>query len=146
MDRLWAPWRMSYVANNPDSTQPRPASDTSPALPRNFIADALASDQDRINLLVCRTDLSVVMLNRFPYNNGHLLVAPKRPVADLQDLTDAESLDLQKTLTRMISTLKRLMRPDGFNVGLNLDVLLVQACRNIFIGMSSHAGTATPTS
>jgi ATP adenylyltransferase len=88
--------------------------------PRDFIAYADARDDDRENLVVLRTDLSIVILNRFPYNNGHLLVAPRRTAAELHELSDDELLDLQKTLGRMIDVLRNAMRPDGFNVGLNL--------------------------
>jgi ATP adenylyltransferase len=99
---------MQYIAAGP------------PPGPRDFIAAADLADADRDNLVVLRTDLSIAMLNRFPYNNGHLLIAPRRAVAELEDLTDAELLDLQTTLRRCIRTLRSFMRPDGFNVGLNL--------------------------
>jgi ATP adenylyltransferase len=61
-----------------------------------------------------------VVLNRFPYNNGHLLIAPKAHKGRLDELTTEETLDLQQTLTRMVDVLERLMKPEGFNVGLNL--------------------------
>jgi len=107
-DRLWAPWRMAYVAGD------------GPKGPRNFIAHADSQTEDRANLVVLRTDLSIVILNRYPYNNGHLLVAPRRAAAELHELTDNELLDLQRTLTQMIGALRQAMKPDGFNVGLNL--------------------------
>lgn len=107
MDRLWAPWRLSYV-----STTEKP--------PDDFIQYADESDQDRENLVVLRTDLSIVILNRFPYNNGHILVSPRRQVAEMSDMTQAEMLDCQLVIERMIRMLRILMRPDGFNVGLNL--------------------------
>jgi ATP adenylyltransferase len=109
LDRLWAPWRMAYIAGGGE-----------PKGPRNFIAFANESADDRGNLVVQRTDRSIVILNRFPYNNGHLLVAPRRTAADLGELADGELLDLQTTLSQMIGVLRRTMRPDGFNVGLNL--------------------------
>ncbi|MFO0947853.1 MAG: HIT domain-containing protein [Planctomycetota bacterium] len=107
MDRLWAPWRMSYVA----STEPPPD---------DFICYADQSEKDRENLVVLRTELTIVILNRFPYNNGHLLVAPRRQIAELSEMTDEELLDAQRVLSRMIESLRSFMRPDGFNVGLNL--------------------------
>jgi len=61
-----------------------------------------------------------VILNRFPYNNGHLLVSPKAHKATLADLTSDELLDLQLTLRKMIGIIEKRMTPDGFNVGLNL--------------------------
>ena len=64
--------------------------------------------------------LSMVMMNKFPYINGHMLVSPKRHVAGLEDLTSEEMADLLKTVRDTIGILKKAMRPDGFNVGLNL--------------------------
>ncbi len=111
MDQLWAPWRLSYVTQPPKD---KPAGDDC------FICRGLAGSDDRANLIALRTERSVVVLNRFPYNNGHLLVAPLAHKAGLEDLTDAESLDLQRTLVRLTGVLRDAMSPDGFNVGLNL--------------------------
>jgi ATP adenylyltransferase len=108
LDRLWAPWRMQYIAGGEPKGQ------------RNFIAHADSQINDRENLVVLRTDLSIVILNRFPYNNGHLLVAPRRTAAELDELSSDELLDLQTTLARMITLLRQTMKPDGFNIGLNL--------------------------
>jgi len=108
-DRLWAPWRMQYVAGGGE-----------PKAPRNFIAFSDSQANDRENLVVLRTDLSIVILNRFPYNNGHLLIAPRRTAAELDELSNEELLDLQTTLSRMIGTLRQTMNPDGINIGLNL--------------------------
>jgi len=110
MDQLWAPWRLAYIAREP----PKPGDDDC------FICRGLAEADDRKNLIVHRTRLGAVVLNRFPYNNGHLLVAPKAHKGRLDELTPAESLDLQETLTRVVTVLERLMKPEGFNVGLNL--------------------------
>lgn len=113
MDQLWAPWRLAYVANPKSKVQPPPGDDC-------FICRGIAGSDDRANYLVHRTDLSVVVLNRFPYNNGHLLVAPKAHKGRPDDLTPQELLDLQLVLRKMISILEKRMTPDGFNVGLNL--------------------------
>lgn len=110
MDQLWAPWRLSYVAN----ARP-PAEDDA-----CFICRGLAENKDRANLIALRTPFSVVVLNRFPYNNGHLLVAPRRHIGRLEQLEAAEILDTQQTLTAMVSRLEALMKPEGFNIGLNL--------------------------
>lgn len=112
MDHLWAPWRLSYVA------APKPA--TTPETERCFLCAGLADSDDRANLIALRTPLAVVVLNRFPYNNGHLLIAPRRHLAQLDEPTAEETLDVQHTLARMIAALDALMRPDGYNVGLNL--------------------------
>jgi ATP adenylyltransferase len=110
VDRLWAPWRLEYV-----STAPRPD-----AAGDCFLCRALAENKDRENLIAWRTPRSVVMLNRYPYNNGHLLVAPLAHKAELPDLIDAELLDLQHNLCKMQTTLTAILKPVGFNIGLNL--------------------------
>ncbi|HEX3152222.1 MAG TPA: HIT domain-containing protein [Gemmataceae bacterium] len=110
MDHLWAPWRLSYVARE----GPSKSGDDC------FICRGLAEADDRRNLIAQRTPLGVVVLNRFPYNNGHLLVAPQAHKGRLDELTPDESADLQRTLTRLVATLERLMKPEGFNIGLNL--------------------------
>ena len=63
---------------------------------------------------------SLTLLNRYPYNNGHLLIAPKRHVARLDELEAGEQLDLMQTISRMIGILETTIRAEGFNVGLNL--------------------------
>jgi ATP adenylyltransferase len=114
VDKLWAPWRLSYITRPKD--QPTTAGDEC------FICRAAAcpTEEDRANLVVYRTELSVVMLNLYPYNNGHLLVTPRAHKARLDELTDAETLDLQRTIRKMTGVIEKRMRPDGFNVGLNL--------------------------
>ena len=109
MDRLWAPWRLSYV------TQALP-----PAGDECFLCRMPAETDDRANLVARRTKSSVVMLNKFPYNNGHLLVAPLAHKSRLDELTNDELLDLQLTLRDMAEILEKRMKPDGFNIGLNL--------------------------
>ena len=108
MDQLWAPWRLSYV------TKAAPKPDEC------FICSGLAADRDRENLIALRTPQSVVVLNRFPYNNGHLLVAPRAHKGRLDELDQDELLDVMDTLRRMTRLLEDLMKPDGFNIGLNL--------------------------
>src|SRR5262249_13882518 len=110
MDHLWAPWRLSYVA------APRPPAGSDPC----FLCRGLAEENDRDNLIVLRTPLSMVTLNRFPYNNGHLLISPRRHRGRLEELTGEELLDLQLTLQKMILLLGEVLQPDGYNIGLNL--------------------------
>jgi ATP adenylyltransferase len=112
VDQLWAPWRLSYV------TAPRKGD--APAEPGCFVCRGAAGADDRANLLVYRSDLSVVVLNRFPYNTGHLLVCPTAHKARPDELTEAELLDQQLVLRTMMGVLQRRLAPDGFNVGLNL--------------------------
>src|SRR5438270_11067046 len=88
MEQLWAPWRLAYVA-----AEPLPEKDAG-----CFICRGLADTNDRANLIALRTARSCVVLNRFPYNNGHLLVAPLAHKGQLSELGEDELLDLQVVL------------------------------------------------
>ncbi len=70
--------------------------------------------------VLARTDLAYVVLNKFPYNPGHLLAVPLRHVAEIEELTDAENVDLQSLLQRSVRALREEANPHGFNIGLNL--------------------------
>jgi ATP adenylyltransferase len=110
VDHLWAPWRLSYVAVAKPPTPDDPC----------FICQGLSEGDDRRNLIVQRNLLSVVVLNRYPYNNGHLLIAPRAHKGSLDQLQSAEVLEISNLLSLMIAHLDRLMHPDGYNIGLNL--------------------------
>jgi ATP adenylyltransferase len=110
MDHLWAPWRLSYVA----AAKPPSADDPC------FICEGLSGSDDRRNLIAWRRPLSVVVLNRFPYNNGHLLIAPRAHKGRLEEFTTDEVLEVQDTLRHMVAVLDNRMHPDGYNIGLNL--------------------------
>ncbi len=107
-EQIWAPWRLSYIK-----------ADKSPK-PGCFLCEYRDDDQDAENLVVLRGTTSFVVMNRFPYNNGHLLVAPLAHKASLQELEDDELLECGKQLQQMTKLLAELMQPQGFNVGLNL--------------------------
>lgn len=107
MERIWAPWRQSYVSNS------RPDKNCI------FCPDPAGKD-DRERLILVRSDYSLLMLNRYPYSGGHLMVAPLRHTAELDDLTDVELLDLMHLLRRARALLGRVASPDGYNVGINL--------------------------
>lgn len=85
-----------------------------------FLCQAAPEGDDAARLVVARNDLVITVLNRYPYNNGHLLVAPRRHVARLDGLSNEEQSELLRALTSMIGLLEQTMAPDGFNVGLNL--------------------------
>ena len=106
MDRLWAPWRMEYLLDEKPSGC-------------IFCLPATA-EQDRGRLVLHRTASSLVMLNRYPYTNGHLLIAPNRHTAEIEGLTNEEMLDLFRTLGLCKRILQETARPDGFNIGINL--------------------------
>ena len=108
MDSLHAPWRIEYIL------APKPKLDAS-----LFTSIAQSSD-DVGNLVIARDRTCYALLNRYPYNGGHLLVVPYKESPDLDGLTDDEVADLWKLVRRCIIALKREMKPDGFNVGINL--------------------------
>jgi ATP adenylyltransferase len=110
MDRLWAPWRAQYI---------RDASVTPDVDLGCFLCRGLAERDDRENLVVWRGPRSVVFLNRYPYNNGHLLVAPKIHQGTLESLSGADLTEPIETMRRMVGTLDRMLRPQGYNIGLN---------------------------
>jgi ATP adenylyltransferase len=110
MDQLWAPWRLAYVSTTPPSASPDEC----------FLCRGLADEADRRNLIAQRTALSVVVLNRFPYNNGHLLVAPQAHKGGLDELTQNELLDGMETVRQCVRALGELFHPDGYNIGINL--------------------------
>jgi ATP adenylyltransferase len=88
--------------------------------PECFLCRAAAATADRENLVVDRRCRAISLLNRYPYNNGHLLIAPLAHHGRLEELSAAEHLELIDSIRRMTSLIERLMRPEGFNVGLNL--------------------------
>src|SRR5262245_47128422 len=98
MDTLWAPWRLAYVA----AASP-PGNDDD-----CFLCRGLAESNDRRNFIALRTPRSVVVLNRFPYNNGHLLIAPLAHKGQLDDLDTAELLEVMETLRRMVRLLSEV--------------------------------------
>jgi len=104
---LWAPWRIKYIQ----------------ALDKGadcFICHDLKNPQDDAeNLVLWRSDRSIVLLNRFPYNNGHLLIAPSRHIPDLDCAGDDELLELTKLIRQSQKALSLAIKPQGFNVGMN---------------------------
>ena len=108
MDQLHAYWRMEYIEAPRFPQSDRPFSDM-PAL-----------GDDRAALIVHRGKLSYLMLNRFPYNPGHLLAIPYREVEDIEELTADESADLMALITLGKKIVRHALKPDGFNVGFNL--------------------------
>ena len=108
---LWAPYRMSYIAE----ARPEPAEGMTG---EPFLDIPRMSDED--GLVVARGDHVYVVLNLFPYNPGHAMVVPYRKVANLEDLDDDESRELMSYTQHLIRVVKAVSAPDSFNVGLNL--------------------------
>ncbi len=107
MKVVWAPWRMEYVG----SDQEREGCIFCPGHDRA---------QDEKKLILYRGEWSIVLMNRFPYSNGHLLVAPLRHISSFDALSQDEKLDLLNMVERSLSALKEVMDPAGFNIGMNL--------------------------
>jgi ATP adenylyltransferase len=111
-EQLWAPWRLSYIETSKDAD----ASSDGCFLCRYREQPS----RDEENFVILRGPETFVVFNRFPYNNGHLLVAPLAHKGSLDELTDAELLGCMHQLRAMTKLYQRLLHPDGFNIGLNL--------------------------
>ena len=107
MERLWAPWRMQYVGG-----EQRPG-----CLFDRVIENP---DDEDAKLVVWRPEGAIVMLNKFPYNPGHAMVAPLAHKASLEELDDGEMSDLMRAVKRTLEVLRLVMNPDGFNAGVNI--------------------------
>src|SRR5271154_746219 len=116
-ERLWAPWRLAYIkAGDPSAAaqDARPAAALPGADESCFLCRGVVDTAGRENLVVGRGSHSVVVINRYPYNNGHLLVAPRLHKAGLSELTAAEQLDIQGQITRYVNLLQQKMNAEGF--------------------------------
>ncbi|MEW6271226.1 MAG: HIT domain-containing protein [Thermodesulfobacteriota bacterium] len=105
---LWAPWRMTYVEGE------------SPRTKGCIFCDLPAHGDPRENLVLHADDDAVVMLNRYPYNSGHLMVAPRRHAGDPLELAPEAWAGLMEHLRRALAALRETFRPEGVNVGANL--------------------------
>jgi len=103
---LWAPWRIDYIRGEKEDGC--------------FLCRIFAERNDRENLLLVRGKTCAVLMNRYPYNSGHLMVAPFRHVAGLGDLSPEETLEMAALTARAVAVLGEVMAPQGFNIGYNL--------------------------
>jgi len=108
-ERLWAPWRFSYIAKADES-----------AKEGCFFVDLPQQSDDRANLLLSRGQTAFVMLNAFPYTSGHLMVAPYKHTADMAELDDAELLEINQLVAAAVRWITAVYKPQGFNIGVNL--------------------------
>lgn len=106
MKHLWSPWRLEYL--------------TEPEKEGCIFCHAVARDDDRENLVLLRGDRAFLILNRFPYNNGHFMVVPYAHVPSLEDLDAPTLMEMMLLLNRGLAALRQAMYPDGFNIGANL--------------------------
>lgn len=107
MKQLWAPWRMAYIDEG--------AKDEGCIFCTKYRQDDL-----RAALVLAHTEYTVVMMNKYPYNNGHLLLAPKRHEKDPAKLPREEYIDLNEVLRRSMDIVRRALNPGGVNLGMNL--------------------------
>ncbi len=104
MEKLWAPWRMEYI-RNPNR--------------ECFLCAALRKQNLAEVLILEKEESGFIIMNRYPYNNGHLLIAPVRHIGLIEALSDDEVITIHRLLTRAILAINQTMRPDGFNIGIN---------------------------
>jgi len=107
MKQLWAPWRMAYVDQNSKEAG-------------CIFCNKLQGNDPRDALVLATTPHSMAMLNKYPYNNGHLLLAPKRHEKNLSGLSADEFNDLNDALRRSVHILRQVLNPGGINLGMNL--------------------------
>jgi len=107
MKVLWAPWRMEYVTSGNNKGE-------------CIFCPGVDRSQDEQRLILFIGGVSIVLMNKFPYTNGHLLIAPQRHVSTLDALSIEEKVDLIIKVEKSIDVLKEVLNPEGFNVGLNL--------------------------
>lgn len=125
-ERLWAPWRLAYITGEaePQQAPPEPTAWHKGADPDCFLCRAAATYDDdqaaRRLWLAARGRRTAVVLNRYPYNNGHLLVAPLRHVGELGELSRDEHVECMEWLVRLTDVLGDRLKAQGFNIGLNL--------------------------
>lgn len=107
MDKLWAPWRIKYLKG--------------PKKIKACLFCRVSKEfSDRKNLILVRSRHVFSMLNKYPYNNGHFMVSPYRHIKDISQFSDEEILDLFSTLNKMQALIKQELKPDGFNIGINI--------------------------
>lgn len=108
MNQIWAPWRLEYVGKNKKN--------------RCVFCKILKenAEKDSKNLIIKRFQHCFAVLNKFPYNNGHMMVVPNRHIAQLDHLTNKETTDLHQATLIILKILKKTLKPHGFNIGINL--------------------------
>ena len=113
MDQLWAPWRSAYLSHLPDETKQDPESCV-------FCLLAEAGGDEREKLVLARTEHAFVLMNRYPYNNGHLLILPLGHHGSLEALAPDVSIEIHETMVKCVSIIKNVYTCDGLNIGMNL--------------------------
>jgi len=109
MENLWAPWRIDYIL----SKKP----------PGCIFCDKPAEKKDEDNYILYRGKYHFIILNAFPYNNGHMMVVPYRHTATLSDWAPEEQMEMMHLADLCVELLKKTMHPDGFNLGINMGLV-----------------------
>jgi len=107
MKNLWAPWRIAYIQEHPEEES-------------CFLCNAFQDNHDEKHQIVQRGKECFCILNKYPYNGGHLMITPNKHKADISDLLDEEIADMMKMTKDMKQLLTTIMKPEGFNIGINL--------------------------
>jgi len=107
MEHIWAPWRMEYVQ-------------TMGKEEGCILCDKPKQGNDAANYILYRGDKNFVIMNTYPYNPGHLMIAPYRHIANLEELTDEEFHEHFEIVSRSIKLLRQVFNPGGFNIGINM--------------------------
>ncbi|MFQ5864164.1 MAG: HIT domain-containing protein [bacterium] len=105
-DILWAPWRMEYILEDKEEGC--------------IFCIKPQQNDDKKNLILYRGAHNFVIMNKYPYNNGHLMVVPYRHIADFEELNDSESLEIMKIISKSMAVLRKVFHPEGFNIGTNI--------------------------
>lgn len=106
MKVLWAPWRMEYILSKKNRDC--------------LFCGAPRESRDRDNLVLCRGESAYVIMNKYPYNNGHLMVVPYFHTSTFEGLTDGDMLEIMRLTAFSVDCLKKAFHPEGFNVGINI--------------------------
>ncbi len=106
MKILWAPWRIKYILGKKEKGC--------------IFCKAVKSKQDKKNLIIERLKYCFVILNKYPYNNGHLMIVPYKHTGNIEDLDDNTLLEMMKTAQKYVKKMKKKMKTDGFNIGINI--------------------------
>ena len=106
IERLWAPWRIKYIGKLKKE--------------KCFLCRVIKENKDRKNLVILRSKNAISLLNIYPYNNGHTMIAPRKHINSLEKLSPEQVKDIFSHIKKVLAALKKALNPEGFNVGLNL--------------------------
>ena len=106
MERIFAPWRIRYIE--------------APKYEGCIFCDFPKENRDEERLIVYRGEKCFIILNNYPYNPGHVMVAPYRHFKEIEDISDDEAMELIELTKKAVKVIKKVMKPDGFNIGANM--------------------------